>query len=239
MWPPVTGGDKPLPYNSTGEFQVKNLKGIDFFEDLPDREIVNLSNMAKIFSFPKDSFVIKKGDMTSSLYLITKGVLKVRRVREDGKEIILSILKQNDIFGEMAFLEHNPRSADVLTLSPSELVVIAKSDFEICMAENKMFMLKIIKTLVKRLYDADIMIERLALETVYGRLVHFLLEHAEKETETGKMVVKASMTQTQLASFIGASREMVSKIIKDLIEGGFLQKKGKDIYINKKLPTSW
>lgn len=218
---------------------MKNLKEIEFFADLPDKEIENLSNIAKIFRFSKDSFVIKKGDMTSSLYLITKGVLKVRRMREDGKEIILSILRQNDIFGEMAFLENSPRSADVLTLAPSELVVIAKSDFETCMVENKVFMLKIIKTLVKRLYDADTMIERLALETVYGRLVHFLLEHSEKEPETGKMVVKASMTQTELASFIGASREMVSKIIKDLIEGGFLQKKGKDIYINKKLPTSW
>lgn len=218
---------------------MKNLKEIDFFADLPDKEIESLGNIAKLFRYPKDSFVIKKGDKTSSLYLITKGVLKVRRVRDNGKEIIFSILKQNDIFGEMAFLENSPRSADVLTLAPTELVVIAKSDFERGMAENKMFMLKIIKTLVKRLSDADTMIESLALETVYARLVHLLLEHAEKEPETGKMVIKAGMTQIELASFIGASREMVSKIIKELTEGGFLVKKGKEIFINKKLPTSW
>lgn len=218
---------------------MKSLKEIGFFADLPDKEIESLGNIAKLFRYPKDSFVIKKGDKTSSLYLITKGVLKVRRMREDGKEIIFSILKPNDIFGEMAFIENSPRSADVLTLAPSELVVISKSDFEICMTENKVFMLKIIKTLVKRLSDADTMIERLALETVYGRLVHFLLEHSEIEPETGKMVIKSGLTQIELASFIGASREMVSKIIKELTEGGFLVKKGKEIYINKKLPTSW
>lgn len=126
-----------------------------------------------------------------------------------------------------------------MTLAPTELVVISKSDFERCMRENKVFMLKIVKTLVKRLSDADILIERLALETVYERLVHFLLEHSEKGPETGKMVIKAGLTQTELASFIGASREMVSKIIKDLTEGGFLAKKGKGIVINKKFLISW
>lgn len=210
-----------------------------FFKGLPHDEIERLSSFARFRHYEKDAAVVTKGEHTSSLYLISSGLLKVRRIRQDGREIILSILRAGDIFGEMAFLDKAPRSADVLAIAPSDLVVITKKDFEQCVGENKAFMLKIIKTLVRRLAYADTVIEGLALDSVYERLVHFLNDQSEQDAKTGFYVIREGMTQMELASVIGASREMVSKIMKDLKDGGFIERNGKELIIKKKLPPSW
>ena len=107
------------------------------------------------------------------------------------------------------------------------------------MKDNKMFMLKMIKILVKRVAAANITIERLALDNVYERLENFLKEHAVDDEKTGKKVIRGLPTQADLASIVGASREMVSKIIRELTDGGFVSKTGKEFVINKKLPASW
>ena len=219
--------------------KVDTLKKVNFFSDFSDTEIERLASFAKLRHYPKGAVVIKMGELTSSLYLIADGLLKVRRVRKDGKEVIFSILKTGDIFGEMTFLSDGPRSADVLTLTESDLVLIDRNDFEAYMKDNKMFMLKMIKILVKRVAAANITIERLALDNVYERLAHFLTEHAVNDEKTGKKVIRGLPTQADLASIVGASREMVSRIIRDLTTGGFVSKTGKELIINKKLPTSW
>lgn len=219
--------------------RLPHLKEFEFFRELPNDEIERLSSCARLKHYPKDAVILKKGENTSALYLVANGLLKVRRLREDEREVILSILKTGDIFGEMAFLDNGPRSADVLAIAPSDLIVIQKKEFELCMEENRNFMLKIIRTLVKRLARADTIIERLSLDSVYERLIHFLEEHSEPDPKTGEPVIRMWMTQMELASIIGASREMVSKIMKELVDGEFIVKNGKDLIIKKKFPPSW
>lgn len=214
------------------------LKKLRLFSDLPEGDIKRLASLAKLKRYPGGAVIIERGDPTRSLYVIADGMVKIRRIWENGKEVIFSILKKGDIFGEMAFLEEIPRSADVVTLTPSDLIEIEKRDLEAIMEDNKILMSNLIKTLVRRLVAADNIIERLALENVYERLTHFLSEQAEKGP-SGRLVIKGGITQTQLAAIIGASREMVSKIMKVLTDGGFLTKKGRDLIINKKLPASW
>lgn len=214
------------------------LKKLRLFSDLPERDIKRLASLAKHRRYPGGAVIIETGDPTRSLYIIADGRVKIRRIWENGKEVIFSILKKGDIFGEMAFLEEIPRSADVVTITPSDLIEIEKRDLEAIMEANKILMHNLIKTLVRRLVAADNIIERLALENVYERLTHFLSEQAEKGP-SGRLVIKGGITHTQLAAIIGASREMVSKIMKVLTDGGFLTKKGKDLIINKKLPASW
>lgn len=214
------------------------LKKLRLFSDLPEGDIKRLASLAKLKRYPGGAVIIERGDPTRSLYVIADGRVKIRRIWENGKEVIFSILKSGDIFGEMAFLEEIPRSADVITITPSDLIELEKRDLEAIMESNKILMSNLIKTLVRRLVTADNMIEMLALENVYERLTNFLSEQAEKEP-SGRLVIKGGITHTQLAAIIGASREMVSKIMKVLTDGGFLIKKEKDLIINKKLPPSW
>lgn len=214
------------------------LKNLKLFSGLPEEDIKRLASLAKLKRYPCGAAIIEMGDPTRSLYVIADGRVKIRRIWENGKEVIFSILKRGDIFGEMAFLEEIQRSADVVTITPSDLIELEKRDLEAVMEANKILMSNFIKTLVRRLVAADNIIERLALENVYERLTYFLSEQAEKGP-SGRLVIEGGITHTQLAAIIGASREMVSKIMKVLTDGGFLTKKGKDLIINKKLPASW
>lgn len=214
------------------------LKNLKLFSGLPEGDIKRLASLAKLKRYPCGAVIIEMGDPTRSLYVIADGRVKIRRIWENGKEVIFSILKRGDIFGEMAFLEEIQRSADVVTITPSDLIEMEKRDLEAVMEANKILMSNFIKTLVRRLVAADNIIERLALENVYERLTYFLSEQAEKGP-SGRLVIEGGITHMQLAAIIGASREMVSKIMKVLTDGGFLTKKGKDLIINKKLPASW
>jgi len=122
----------------------------------------------------------------------------------------------------------------VVTTSPCELVVISKADFKRCLAENFDVSLYIMRSLVKRLRTADRKIESLALMDVYGRVARLLLEMAEEDAE-GQQVVKRKISKQDIAKMIGASREMVSRVMKDLQLQGLIEEGGGRILLREKL----
>ena len=132
----------------------------------------------------------------------------------DGREVILSILGAGECFGEMGLIDDAPRSADVVTTEPCDLLMISKADFTRALAENVDLCLNIMKSLVMRLREANHKIESLALMDVYGRVAKLLLDLSEKED--GKRVVKRRITKQDMAKMVGASREMVSRVMRDL-----------------------
>jgi len=146
-----------------------------------------------------------------------------------GREVILSILGRGEYFGEMGLLDDSPRSATVMTLDPCELLCMSKSEFKRRLSANFDLSLIVMRGLVKRLREADQKIGSLALMDVYGRVARLLLEMAEDVD--GEKVVVRKLSKQDIAKMIGASREMVSRVMKDLQLGGYFEVRGRSIVL--------
>jgi len=169
------------------------------------------------------------GDPTDSLYIVLSGRLKVMMSDSEGKEVILAILGPGEFFGEMGLIDDEPRSATVISIEPCELLSIAKRDFKKYMAENFDMTMAVMRGLVKRLREADRKIGSLALLDVYGRVARLLLDMAENVD--GEKVVTKRLPKQDIAKMIGASREMVSRVMKDLQTGGYIEMRGSTIVL--------
>jgi len=212
------------------------LRKVLMFSSLSREHLHLLSSVASIREYPKNHTVLASGDMSDSLYIILSGSVKVGIVDQDGKEVILSFLNAGDVFGEMALIDDNPRSADIVTRDACEMLVIEKHNFIRCLEKSSDLAMQIMRNLVKKLRDADRKIESLALVNVYGRVAQALLEMAEKE-EGCERVINKKLSRADLARLVGASREMVTRVMSDLTEGGYISIQGKTIALHAKLAT--
>lgn len=216
------------------------LRNIPLFADLPDEDIEAISNLAATRTYPKNTIIISEGDDSDSLYVVLSGKVKVFLSDDDGREIIINILGEGEYFGELALLDDAPRSASVMTSEECKLAVISKPAFEECLFKNPQLALRVIKELSKRMRSLTQNVKSLALMDVYGRVARTLLDMAEPmETNKELLVVRQKLTQRDIASMVGASREMVSRILKDLTTGGYITIQNKTITINEKLPPGW
>jgi CRP/FNR family cyclic AMP-dependent transcriptional regulator len=205
------------------------LRNVPLFAVLTENQLEVLTSVVSRRSFPRGTTIIAAGDMTDSLYVVISGRLKVMMTDDDGGEVILAILGSNEFFGEMGLLDDHPRSASVVAIEPCELLSLAKRDFKKCMAENFEMTMTVMRGVVKRLREADKKIGSLALMDVYGRVARLLLEMSE--TIDGQKVVTKKLAKQDIAKMIGASREMVSRVMKDLQTGGFIEVKGGSIFL--------
>ncbi|MDP2135558.1 MAG: Crp/Fnr family transcriptional regulator [Sulfuritalea sp.] len=197
------------------------LRALPIFETLDDECLKPLTRLAMLRKIPRHTVVLHAGDRTDNIYFVLSGALKVQVSDEEGREVILSMVGPGELFGEMGVLDDHPRSATVLTVEQSEVVVMGKADFKQCLVENPDVSLFIMRNLTKRLRLADRNIESLALLDVYGRVARLLLETAE--TIDGRKVVTHKLSKQDIAKMIGASREMVSRVMRDLTAQGLIQ----------------
>jgi len=214
-----------------------NLVTIPLFSELTETEYAAVSQLAVTRTFKRNTLVISEGDLSDSLYVILSGKVKVFLSDEEGKEITLNIQGEGEYFGELALLDSAPRSASVMTMENCKLAVISKSAFDHCMENNPTIALKIIRGLARRLRELTENVRSLALMDVYGRVARTLLDMAEESD--GKKIIPQRLTQRELASMVGASREMVSRILRDLTTGGYISIDNKIITINERLPAAW
>jgi len=205
------------------------LRNVPLFAGLDEVRLSVLTRTIVRRNFGRNTMIIGAGDPTDSLYIVISGRLKVLMSDEQGREVILSMLGPGEFFGEMGLLDDSPRSASVLTVEPCDLLSISKTDFKRSLAENFDLSLMVMRGLVKRLREADQKIGSLALMDVYGRVARLLLEMAE-DVGGEKMIVKR-LTKQDIAKMIGASREMVSRVMKDLQLGGYIEVRGRSIVL--------
>jgi len=205
------------------------LKAVPLFASFPEDQLRMLTTVVTRKSLPRSSTVMASGDPTDSLYIVLSGRLKVMMSDAEGKEVILSILGPGEFFGEMGLIDDAPRSASVVSIEACELLSIAKRDFKKCLAENFEMAQAVMRGLVRRLRDADRKIGSLALLDVYGRVARLLLDMAE--TVDGEKIVTKRLPKQDIAKMIGASREMVSRVMKDLQMGGYIEVRGSNIVL--------
>ena len=212
-----------------GPVSTAVLKTVPLFASLAEEQLRMLTTMVTRKSTPRSTTIMAGGDPTDSLYIVLSGRLKVIMSDSEGKEVILAILGPGEFFGEMGLIDDEPRSATVVTIEPCELLSIAKRDFKKCMAENFQMTEAVMRGLVRRLREADRKIGSLALLDVYGRVARLLLDMAENVD--GEKVVTKRLPKQDIAKMIGASREMVSRVMKDLQTGGYIEMRGSTIVL--------
>ncbi len=213
------------------------LKAVPFFTQLNDRELDVVRAVATEKTYPKNAVVLTEGEMGDSLYMIQSGKVKVFIGDEDGREIILKILGPGDFFGEMSMIDKQARSASVNTSEASTFLVLTHAAFEKCVEQSPRIANMVMRILAQRVREADRKIGTLALMDVYGRVASTLLELSVYTN--GKLMVAEKLSQQDLANMVGASREMVNRILKDLSDRGFISIESKTItIINRELPPS-
>lgn len=209
------------------------LRTFPLFQGLADDTLAAIARSAMMRRVPRGQSVMHAGDRTDYVYFVLTGSLKVIVSDEDGREVILSILGQGELFGEMGMFGEQPRSASVVAVMPSDLVMISKQDFRAILVDNFEIAWRIMCNLADRLRNADRKIESLALMDVYGRVARLLLEMSEDVR--GAQVVVRKITKQDIAKMIGASREMVSRVMKDLGAQGLIEETGNGIVLCERL----
>jgi CRP/FNR family cyclic AMP-dependent transcriptional regulator len=206
------------------------------FLGMEDVELQTLSEHAKLQSFPRHKIVVHEGDRTDQVYVIQSGRVKVFLYGKNGKEIDLNVLGPGEYFGEMV-LDSGPRSASVMTLEPSQFFIIPQPVFREFVIKHPDFAMRLIKMLIFRARGLLNNVRSLASLDVYGRVARLLLELAVEED--GHLVIKGKLTKQEIANRIGASREMISRVFKDLSTGGYIEQEKERIVIAKNLPGHW
>jgi CRP/FNR family transcriptional regulator, cyclic AMP receptor protein len=187
--------------------------------------------------FPKNSLLISEGDESDTLYVLLSGRVKIYAGDESGKEIVINIQGPGEVFGEMAMIGKIPRSASVMSIEPVQVASLSRAKYEACLLEHPELAVKFLGLLVDRVRSLTEMTKSLALNDVYGRIAYTL--NKLTESEEGERIVQIRLTHQDIASMVGSSREMVSRILKDLTIGGYIDLHDKRIVLKKDLPKAW
>lgn len=196
------------------------LRSMPLFSMLPDSELDRIAQLANSRTVPRGTLLVRQGDPTDALFILISGSIKVYNCDDEGREVILSILGPGEFFGEMGLIDGAPRSANVLARESCDLIVLGKDAFRRCLDEQSDVAWQMMRSLVGRLREADRKIESLALMDVYGRVAKLLLE--QSEPVDGRRVVTRKLPKQDIAKMVGASREMVSRVMKGLESSGYI-----------------
>ena len=212
------------------------LKSIPLFQGVQESDLRALAERAVTRSYPKQAIIVNEGDESDTLYLILAGRVKIYLSDETGKELILAIKGPGQYFGEMV-LDEQPRSATVMTLEPAQFAILSRADFRAFLLKHAEVALQLIQNLIRVARGLNQNVRSLAMLDVYGRVARILLELAVDRG--GKMVIPERLTQKDLAARVGASREMINRILRDLTTGGYVSVEDGRITINKAPPARW
>ena len=172
--------------------------------------------------FKRGEALVEQGQKSNALFILLTGRARVVTSDSRGREVILATLDQGDYLGEMSIIDNEPHSATVRAEVQTDVLMLGRAEFARCLTENASMSLVVMRGLVKRLRHADRKIESLALLDVYGRVAHALLDFAVADAQ-GQLLIRDKISRQDLAKMVGASREMVSRVMKDLEERGFIE----------------
>ena len=221
---PIAGLRSPIALNTTTR-------------RLSDNLLRELAASMPVQRFLAGTTLLTEGDSPDYLYVLVEGQLKVYACNSKGREVVYNILGPGEFFGEM-MLDGEPRSASVKAVVDSACVLVPGSELSGMLLAHPEFAECLVMTLISRLRNATSKIRGLALDGVYERVAALLADVAVEDG--GVLRVPRAYTQLEIATRVGASREMVNHVLRDLVRGGFILKdKQHRMTILKKLPSRW
>jgi CRP/FNR family cyclic AMP-dependent transcriptional regulator len=209
----------------------------DPFAPLAEGTLREIAASGVVRAFPRNTVLIHEGDVGDALFVILSGRVRVYASNAEGKEVVIDFHGPGEYVGEMC-LDGSPRSASVVTLEPTTCAIVHRPRFREFVLAHPEFALHLVEKLIHRVRLATENVKSLALSDVYGRLVRLLNALARPEAD-GVRVVPEKLTQQDIAARVGASRDMVGKLLKDLVAGGYLAVEDRTITILRRLPPGW
>jgi CRP/FNR family cyclic AMP-dependent transcriptional regulator len=205
-------------------------------ELLPKPLLDKIAAVATVRAFAKRAIIVTEGDDSDSLYVMISGKARVFVADDNGREVQLNQIGVGEYFGEVT-LDGGPRSASVMALEDCRCAVMKRAELTPFIEKNPELAIHIVRKLARRVRDLTENVRSLALMDVYGRVARLLLELAEEKD--GRLVVSEPLTHKDIASRVGASREMISRIFSDLADGGYVRKEEGLLVIARKPPPRW
>ena len=205
-------------------------------EILPKPLLEEIAAAAAVRAFPKHAVIVTESDSTDTIYVMLAGKARVYVSDEKGREVVLNQLGPGEYFGEIT-IDGGPRSASVRALEECRCALIRGAELTVFIQRSPGFALHVVKKLAHRVRELTEHVRGLALLDVYGRVARLLLELAEQKD--GQLVILEPLTHKEIASRVGASREMISRIFSDLNDGGYLRKEEDRLVIVRKPPPHW
>jgi CRP-like cAMP-binding protein len=195
------------------------LATIPLFNGLQRDELQRFADLTRERSYPKGSVILFQDDPGDSLFVLRSGRVKVVLIGEDGREVILGVLEPGAHFGELALIDDQPRSAHVIAMEDANLLILRREDFRRRVEANPSVAWALLTELSRRLRRADVKIGGLVLLDVPGRIARLLLDLAD---EAGNDMIEKPLTHQTIAQMIGASRETVSRAMKEFQDSGLI-----------------
>ena len=208
----------------------------DPFAPLGQETLREIAETGVVRQFPKQTVLIHDGDTGDSLYIILSGRVKVYASNAAGREVVIDFRGPGETLGEMS-LDGSARSASVMTVEPTTCAIVNRAHFRDFILAHPDFAMYLIEKLIHRVRVTTENVKSLALSDVYGRLVRLL--NALATEADGRFTVHEKLTQQEIADRVGASRDMIGKLMKDLVAGGYLAVEDRTITILRKLPIGW
>ena len=212
------------------------LRTVPLFANVEDNDLAQIAAASTVRTFDKNSIIITEGDTSNSLYVILSGEVKVFVSDEDGRNNVVNRLGPGDYFGELSLIDEEPRSASIEAVSKCRLSILSRAYFFDYLEANPRVAIRLLQGIGQRLRKTTHHAKDLALMDVFGRIANVLLKVAIEED--GRTITPP-LTQQDIADQVGSSREMVSRILKDLRAGGYVSMDGKRFVINKRIPERW
>lgn len=206
-------------------------------EILGESELAAIAGSGRTKNYPARSIVVAEGEPTDALYVILEGRCQAYVTGEDGREVVLSDMGPGEYFGEVA-IDEGPRSASVMTLEPSHLLVVPREQFREFLAQNPDFAFHFIRKLLHRIRDLTRNLGGFRLLDDYGRVARWIGESAQVD-ERGRMVVGQGISREELAGRAGCSSEALSRILDDLGRDGYVALESDRIVVHRKPPLHW
>ena len=209
----------------------------DPFSPLEEATLRAIAETGIVRTFPKNAVLIHEGDAGDALYIVLQGRVKVYASNAQGREFAIAFHGPGEYVGEMT-LDGGVRSASVVTIDPTVCAIVHREQFREFILKNPDFALHLIEKLIMRVRATTEDVKSLALTDVYGRLVRLINTLAVPRAD-GTSMVPEKLTQQAIAERVGASRDMIGKLFKDLVAGGYLAIEDRTITVLRKLPTGW
>jgi len=212
---------------------IMDLKLIPLFSELREEELEDLMKVSVRQAFKKDNMVLIEEEVGSTMFIILSGRVKISRISDEGREVILSILVDGDFFGEMAILDGQTRSANAVTLEDTEMLIIRRENFLRMLHDYPQIAINLLKELAHRLRRSDSQIKSLSLQNALGRVASTLLRIADDSgiIKQGIVEIPHLPPQQDLANMAGTSRETISRVIKSLGQLNYVKKQGSKLLI--------
>jgi CRP-like cAMP-binding protein len=212
---------------------INDLKLIPLFSELNENELTDISKIVVRQVYKKDNMVLIEEEVGSTMFIILAGRVKISRISDEGREVILSILIDGDFFGEMSILDGQTRSANAVTLEDTELIIIRRENFLQILHDYPQIAINLLKELAHRLRRSDSQIKSLSLQNALGKVASTILRVADDSgiIKHGQVEIAHLPPQQDLANMAGTSRETISRVIKSLNQLGYVRKEGSKLII--------